>query len=113
GEGPSGEPVVTAWKDSVEAVRAVAAAKPFLAKAERIELVSITETGEDDSAAAMAEYLTKAGHRIVLLPLMAQSRDVGELLLEASIGPGHLLVMGSYGRWRWREWVFGGATEHV
>ena len=29
------------------------------------------------------------------------------------MGAGHLLVMGAYGRWRWREWVFGGATEHV
>ena len=112
-EGPIGETVVIAWKDSVEAVRAVAAAEPFLAKAMRIKLVSITETGEDESAAAMAEYLTKAGHRIALAPLMAQSRDAGELLLEASMGAGHLLVMGAYGRWRWREWVFGGATEHV
>jgi nucleotide-binding universal stress UspA family protein len=105
--------VVIAWKESVEAVRAVAAAEPFLGKDRRIKLVSITETGEDESAAAMAEYLSKAGHRIALTPLLAQSRDVGELLLEASMGAGHLLVMGAYGRWRWRERVFGGATEHV
>lgn len=112
-EGPIGETVVIAWKESVEAVRAVVAAAPFLAKAKRIKLVSITEDGKDESAAAMAEYLTKAGHRIVLTPLVAQSREVGELLLEASMGAGHLLVMGAYGRWRWREWVFGGATEHA
>ncbi len=112
-EGPIGETVVIAWKESVEAVRAVAAAEPFLAKAKRIKLVSITEDGEDESAAAMAEYLRKAGHRIALAPLVAQSREAGELLLEASMGAGHLLVMGAYGRWRWREWVFGGATQHV
>jgi nucleotide-binding universal stress UspA family protein len=112
-EGTIGETVVIAWTESVEAVRAVAAAEPFLAKANRIKLVSITETGEDESAAAMADYLTKAGYRIVLAPLVAPSRDVGELLLEASMGAGHLLVMGAYGRWRWREWVFGGATHHV
>jgi nucleotide-binding universal stress UspA family protein len=21
--------------------------------------------------------------------------------------------MGAFGRWRWREWIFGGATLHV
>jgi nucleotide-binding universal stress UspA family protein len=23
------------------------------------------------------------------------------------------VVMGAYGHWRWREWMFGGATDHV
>lgn len=112
-EGPIGETVVIAWKESVEAVRAVAAAEPFLAKAKRIKLVSVAEDGEDASAAAMAEYLKKAGHRVILVPIVAQSREAGELLLEAAMGTSHLLVMGAYGRWRWREWVFGGATRHV
>lgn len=110
---PIGETVVIAWKQSVEAVRAVAAAAPFLAKAKRIKLVSITEDDEDTSIAAMAEYLRKAGHRIVLAPIVAHSREAGELLIEAAMGTRHLLVMGAYGRWRWREWVFGGATHHV
>jgi nucleotide-binding universal stress UspA family protein len=112
-QGPIGETVVIAWKESVEAVRAVAAAEPFLAEAKRIKLVSITEGDEDGSAAAMAEYLRKAGHYIALEPLVAQSREAGELLLEASMCAGHLLVMGAYGHWRWRERVFGGATQHV
>ena len=54
-EGPIGETVVIAWKDLVEAVRAVAAAQPFLAKAKRIKLVGVTESGQDKSGAAMAE----------------------------------------------------------
>ena len=112
-QGPIGETVVIAWKESVEAVRAVAAAEPFLAEAKRIKLVSITEGDEAGSAAAMAEYLRKAGHYIALEPLVAQSREAGELLLEASMCAGHLLVMGAYGHWRWRERVFGGATQHV
>ena len=42
----SASTVVIAWKDSVEAVRAVAAAEPFLAEAEaRSSSISITETG--------------------------------------------------------------------
>jgi nucleotide-binding universal stress UspA family protein len=33
--------------------------------------------------------------------------------LALAMGKGVLLVMGAYGRWRWREWVFGGATHYV
>jgi len=112
-EGPIGETVVIAWKESVEAVRAVAAAQPFLAKAKRIKLVSVTESGQDESGTAMADYLRKAGLRVELVTLVAESREAGEVLLEAAMGKGVLLVMGAYGRWRWREWVFGGATHHV
>lgn len=102
-----------AWKDSVEAVRAVTAAEPFLAKAKRIRLVSIEEGGKDETAAAMADYLTRAGLRVELVKLALEGRQVGEVLLEAATGKGSLLVMGAYGRWRWREWVFGGATHTV
>jgi nucleotide-binding universal stress UspA family protein len=112
-EGPIGETVVIAWKESVEAVRAVTAAWPFLAKAKRIKLVSVTEDGQDESGAAMAEYLRKAGFRVEPVTLRAESREAGEILLEAAMGKGVLLVMGAYGHWRWREWVFGGATHHI
>lgn len=97
-----------AWKDSVEAVRAVTAAEPFLAKAKRIRLVSIEEGGKDETAAAMADYLTRAGLRVELVKLALEGRQV-----EAATGKGSLLVMGAYGRWRWREWAFGGATHTV
>jgi nucleotide-binding universal stress UspA family protein len=112
-EGAVGETVVIAWKDSVEAVRAVAAAGPFLAKAKRIKLVSVAERGQDESAAAMADYLTKAGLHVELVKLAGSSGEAGEILLEAATGKGVLLVMGAYGHWRWREWVFGGATDCV
>ena len=46
-EGAVGETVVIAWKDAAEAVRAVAAAQPFLAKAKGVRLVSVTERGQD------------------------------------------------------------------
>lgn len=110
---PIGETVIVAWKDSVEAVRAVTAAEPFLDKAKRIRLVNIEENGKDETAAGMADYLTRAGLRVELVKLALKGRQVGEVLLEAATGQGSLLVMGAYGRWRWREWVFGGATHYV
>ncbi len=110
--GPIGETVVIAWKDAVEAVRAVAAAAPFLATAKRIRLLSIAEEGEDMSAAAMADYLVLAGLPVETETVALGDREVGDALLTAA-GSGVLLVMGGYGHWRWREWVFGGATLHV
>jgi len=111
--GAIGDTVVIAWKDAVEAVRAVAAAQPFLAKAKRVRLVTVAERGSDETAPAMADYLRRSGLRVELAKLALDSREVGEVLLDAAAGEGVLLVMGAYGRWRWREWVFGGATHHV
>ena len=112
-DGPIGETVIVAWKDRVEAVRAVAAARPFLAEAKQVRLMSVTERGKDESAAAMADYLTKAGLRVELAELASDTGDVGPMVLDAATGRGVLLVMGAYGHWRWREWVFGGATDYV
>ena len=58
--GHVGETVVIAWKDSVESARAVAAAAPFLEGARRVRLISLVAEGEpeDETAAAMANYLT-------------------------------------------------------
>jgi len=110
--GPIGETVVIAWKDAVEAVRSIAAATPFLATAKRVKLLNIAEDGEDETAPAMAAYLTKAGFPVETVTIELGGREVGEALLEAA-GSGVLLVMGGYGHWRWREWVFGGATLYV
>jgi nucleotide-binding universal stress UspA family protein len=61
----------------------------------------------------MADYLKLAGLKVEAKTLPA-TKDIGEaILLEAATKPGPLLVMGAYGHWRWREWAFGGVTEHV
>ena len=113
--GVFGETVVVAWKDGVEAVRAVAAAAPFFAKAASVSLLSVAESDRDDpSLVAMAEYLTLSGLKVEASRIAAPADAVAKTLLnEASAKPGALLVMGAYGHWRWREWVFGGVTQEV
>lgn len=110
--GEIGETVVIAWKDAVEAVRAISSAAPFLETANHVRLISIAEDGEDETAAAMMGYLSAAGLPVTFESVPLGTRDVGDALLTEA-GAGVLLVMGGYGRWRWREWVFGGATRHV
>ena len=109
-----GETVVIAWKDSVESTRAVAAAAPFLEDARRVRLISLVEDGEpeDETAVAMANYLKAACLPVELQLVPLGERDVGDAILEEA-GAGVLLVMGGYGRWRWHEWIFGGATDYV
>jgi nucleotide-binding universal stress UspA family protein len=111
--GAIGETVVVAWKDSVEAVRAVAAARPFLREAKQVKLVSVAERGNEPNAAAMMGYLTKSGLAVELVELTTDTGDTGPILLEAATGRDVLLVMGAYGHWRWREFAFGGATDYV
>jgi nucleotide-binding universal stress UspA family protein len=97
----------------VEAVRAIAAAQPFFCEAKRIKLVSVAEPSKVQSAADMRDYLTQSGLEVELLELHASNGDAGPILLEAATGRDVLLVMGAYGHWRWREFVFGGATDYV
>jgi nucleotide-binding universal stress UspA family protein len=113
--GAFGETVVVAWKDGIEAVRAVAAAAPFLEKAGNVSLLSVAEDDkEDPSLAAMADYLALSGLKVEASRIAAPVDGVAKTLLrEASAKPGALLVMGAYGHWRWREWVFGGVTQEV
>ncbi|HZP09614.1 universal stress protein [Methyloceanibacter sp.] len=106
--------VVVAWKDTVEAARALAAARPFLAAAKQIKLVSVAEyQNRDDTLAMMADYLKQSGLGVELETAAAHGKDVGEVLVDLSDGENRLLVMGAYGHWRWREYVLGGATRHV
>jgi nucleotide-binding universal stress UspA family protein len=107
--------VVIAWQDTPEAVRAVGAAAPFLAKAKRVRLVAVGEEEQGDtSLEAMADYLMQAGLKVRASRVPQDQRDTGEVLIhEAAREKGAMLVMGAYGHWRLRERVFGGATQSV
>jgi nucleotide-binding universal stress UspA family protein len=109
------ERVVIAWKDGIEAARAIAAAQPFLELAKEVHVVTVGEV--DQSIAALREveqYLQLHHTNVRSSAISAARRSVGEALLDRCEALGRaLLVMGAYGHWRWRERVFGGVTEHV
>jgi nucleotide-binding universal stress UspA family protein len=109
------ETIAIAWKETPEAARAVAAAMPFLAKANRIIILLVEEglerTAEDEPR--MATSLRWHGFPVSLRRLRPGAEGAPETLLGAAREEAQLLVMGGYGHSRLREWIFGGFTRHV
>ena len=107
--------VVIGWKDSVEAARAVQTARPFLAKAKSIRLVSAghdaVSQGELDE---LKDYMSLSFKNVAAEVVASGKNDSAALLLrEVSREPGSLLVMGAYSRWKWSEAIFGGVTDYI
>ena len=112
--------VVIAWKETAPSARAVAAAMPLLAKAQKIDILGVVEGRDDhqpalDAAERLAESLRRHGLRPQAGHVMAGERNACEALLDAAVNKLHagVLVMGGYGHSRAREFVFGGFTRHV
>jgi nucleotide-binding universal stress UspA family protein len=110
-----GERVIVAWNDGAEAARAITAALPFLAAAERVTAVVVRDESDDDDRglAEVAEYL--AWHGVVARTHAVTTRaPVGEVLLEAAVAASaDLVVMGGYSHSRLRELILGGVTRHM
>jgi nucleotide-binding universal stress UspA family protein len=107
---------VIAWKESIEAARAVAAAQPFLRQARDVHILAV---GEGDAGAALlrdVEQYLQLHYGEVRSEVIPQDlrEDVADTLLDrAQALGGALIVMGAYSYWRWREQVFGGVTESM
>jgi nucleotide-binding universal stress UspA family protein len=110
-----GDEVVIAWKDGVEASRAVAAAIPFIAKASKVRILAAGKRAEEkESLNALKDYLSHYAKTVEAVTLGADKRNIGEMLAEeAGKNKDALLVMGAYSQWRWKEWAFGGVTEYM
>jgi len=112
---PSSSAII-AWSPSLQAWRAVSAAVPLMAKARRVEIVSV---GEDEAAVAesrtdVIRYLGWHGITATARQVEPLSRSIGDTLLhEASEAQAGMLVMGAYSHSRVRELLLGGVTRHV
>jgi nucleotide-binding universal stress UspA family protein len=109
--------VVIAWKPTAPAARAVTAAMPLLEKANRVAVLTVSET--DDAAAESAErlasMLTWHGIHATTDRLAERERsNAAETLFAAAVErEAGLVVMGGFGHSRAREYIFGGFTEQV
>jgi len=113
-----GKTVLVAWDGGIQATRAVTHALPILCRAERvvvgmIDPVSGGSEHGDLPGADIATYLARHGIKVEVRS-DRDAGDAGEALLAMADKVGaDLLVMGAYGRPRYREIMLGGATRTV
>lgn len=109
--------VVIGWDGSRPAARATGDSIPFLKRAERVEVVTITgEKPLSDGLTldAVRRHLERHEIEATSLEVPADGADAGTALLRhCEQGGAKLLVMGAYGQSRIREFVLGGATRTI
>ena len=111
---PKFETVVIAWKQSLEAARAIAAAQPFMAMAREVHLFTIDDGTQAVTSLREAEdYLSLHYNEVRSEVISGEPHQVGKLLLAQATRLGALLVMGAFSHWRWQERLLGGATDYV
>jgi nucleotide-binding universal stress UspA family protein len=107
--------VMVAWKDGREARRAVADARPLLAKARRVSLVEIVPGGELAAARCrltdLAAWLVRHDILAEAVPIASDGDAGARLKLVASDRQVDLIVAGAYAHNRLQEWVVGGVTQ--
>jgi len=114
-----GTDITVGWNASREAARAVFDALPLLSEADNVHIVWVDPrlpSGQSVSRAAddVAASLARAGVHCEAVEATAAGGSVGaELLNRARDYGSDLVVMGGYGRTRFREMIFGGATRHM
>ncbi len=114
-----GSKVLMGWNGSKEAARACFDALPLVSADGEVDLVWVDPQKQRGLAGSVpgAELATTfARHNIKVSaePMPTADSDAGSaLLMRAGDTGADLLVMGAYGHSRVREFVFGGATEHV
>ena len=112
--------VLVAWKDTLEARRAIADSLPMLRKAKDVTVAEIVEAGDSRSAATsrvrdVVAWLSRHGvSASELVPDKNGDRDATVQLdgIAADVGAG-VVVAGAYGHSRFRELILGGMTQHL
>jgi nucleotide-binding universal stress UspA family protein len=111
--------VVLAWNGAAESVRAIHASIPLLQRAQQVVLLSGKQRAPFDQVELkppfdMIKHLLAHDIRAQRHSIESDDAVVGAELLELASGlRADLLVMGAYGRSRFSELVYGGATRHV
>jgi nucleotide-binding universal stress UspA family protein len=112
-----GNRVLVAWNDSREAARAISAAMPLLRRAREVHVVQCDSPLERVTGAEpprierVREWLVRNGVAADAW-LCASDADAGNAIATRARESGaDLIVMGAWGRSRWSERVFGGATR--
>ncbi|NHZ79199.1 universal stress protein [Massilia sp. CCM 8695] len=113
---PLGQRIVVGWNGSAPASRAIASAIPLMQGARQVDIVVADARAHGDlhgptPGADLALYLARHAIRVNVREVDSHA-DPGRVLLAAAGEAGaDLIVMGAYGRSRFREVLLGGATR--
>ncbi len=111
---PFGRSVVIGWSGRVEAARAVSAAIPLLALADKVTICTVQRDATVLSGQSMIDYLRLHGVTASERAIDPRGRTPGQTLLEAATDIGaDLLVMGGFGHSRLRDIFLGGTTRYI
>ena len=108
--------VAIAWDGSRVAARAAADARPFLARAGKVSVLTVADEKKlnVEDGERLADSLRRSGVDATAVVLHGMGAAVAATLQEGARKRGcGLLVMGGYGHSRVRDFVIGGATEGV
>ncbi len=110
--------ILVGWNESVEAMRAIRLALPFLKQAEltRIVVIDPPRHGPDrsDPGGMLSQMLARHGVKCEIDVLSKTMTRVSDILnRHAADTEADMLVMGAYGHSRFREAILGGATRNM
>jgi len=106
--------IAVAWNGSVESIRALQAARPFLRHAERV-IVLLGERGArmDPLPSFELERWCERHLAQVEYEPLDPGAEGAQILQATHAASSDLLVMGAFGHSRFAEWVLGGVTRHM
>lgn len=114
-----GKRVLVAWNGSAQSAAAVRKALPLLRRAEQVTVLQGPSRGTFPDGMRLPPldvevYLKHEGIAADVKTFDVSDDDAGAAILKrAKDGKCDLIVMGAFGRSRFREWILGGATRHV
>lgn len=110
--------ILVAWNQSVEAMRAIRRALPFLCAADLVRIVVIDPPSHgperSDPGGMLAQMLARHGVTCEIDVLSNSMNRVSDALNRHAVDTSaDMMVMGAYGHSRFREAILGGATRNM
>jgi len=109
-----GSNIAIAWNGSVEAARAVGEARPFLAAARKVTILTAAEPDRGQCDMEPLRRLLGWHGASAKTKKVTSQGNIGKALASAAEECGaNLFVMGAYSHSRVRQLIFGGVTRHM
>jgi len=112
----TGRRIAIAWRNTAESAHALTAAMTFIASAEKVVILTVSEDDADASeieAGLLADQLRRTASVEVQNAANCTGHVADTLIDRAQAVQADMLVMGAYGHSRAREFILGGATRDM